>query len=218
MLERAGQGSGTQVPTQANGIRSDLQLIAEMVDQGARVLDIGCGDGALLDHLVRHKGVDGRGVELSQEGVAASIGKGLAVIKGDADTDLDDYPEGAFDVCILSQTIQATRAPDKVLANLVRIGRKAIVSLPNFGSWRMRLQLMLRGRMPITDTLPVSWYATQNIHFCTIADFVALCRDMGISIERSVGLDPKGRVCTQDATRPWANLRCDQAIFLLSKR
>lgn len=201
-----------------NGIRSDLRLIAEMVGEGARVLDIGCSDGALLDYLVRHKGVDGRGLELSQDGVAASIGKGLAVIQGDADTDLDDYPDGAFDVCILSQTVQAMRAPDKVLANLVRIGRCAIVSLPNFGSWRMRLQLLFGGRMPITDTLPVSWYATQNIHFCTIADFVALCRDMGVRIERSVGLNPKGQVCSRDATRPWANLRCDQAIFLLAKR
>ncbi|MEZ5669952.1 MAG: methionine biosynthesis protein MetW [Alphaproteobacteria bacterium] len=199
-------------------IRPDLRLIAEMVPQGARVLDIGCGDGALLEYLVRHKGVDGRGIELNQERVAVGIGRGLAVIQGDADTDLDDYPEGAFDLCILSQTIQATRAPDKVLANLVRIGKAAIVSLPNFGSWRMRLSLLLNGRMPVTRTLPNSWYETQNIHFCTVRDFVTLCHDLGIRIEQSEGLDPRGRICSRDATRGLANLRCDQAIFLLSKR
>ena len=199
-------------------IRTDLRLIADMVSDGARVLDIGCSDGALLDHLVRHKGVDGRGIELSQDRVAASIGKGLSVIQGDADTDLDDYPDGAFDVCILSQTIQAMRAPRHVLGNLVRIGRHAIVSLPNFGSFPMRLHLLFKGRMPVTPTLPQSWYDTQNIHFCTISDFVELCREMEIRIERSIGLDNQGRVSRSDATSRWANLFCDQAIFLLSKR
>ena len=199
-------------------IRTDLRLIADMVPDGVRVLDIGCGDGALLDYLVRHKGVDGRGLELSQDGVAASIGKGLSVIQGDADTDLDDYPDGAFDVCILSQTIQAMRAPKHVLGNLVRIAGQAIVSLPNFGAWHMRKYLLFKGRMPVTPTLPQSWYDTQNIHFCTISDFVALCRTMDIAIERSVGLDTRGRVSRSDATSRWANLFCDQAIFLLSRR
>lgn len=199
-------------------IRTDLRLIADMVPDGARVLDIGCSDGALLDHLVRQKGVDGRGMEISQDKVAASIGMGLSVIQGDADTDLDDYPDGAFDVCILSQTIQAMRAPRHVLGNLVRIGRCAIVSLPNFGSWRMRMYLLFKGRMPVTPTLPQTWYDTQNIHFCTISDFVALCHEMDIRIERSVGLDTQGRVARDDATGRWANMFCDQAIFLLSKR
>src|SRR5690606_28532566 len=130
---------------------------------------------------------------------------------------LDDYPDDAFDICILSQTIQATRAPKHVLGNLVRIGRRAIVSLPNFGSLALRLHLLFKGRMPVTPTLPQTWYDTQNIHFCTISDFVALTREMQIRIERSVGLDNRGRVTRKDATSRWANMFCDQAIFLLSR-
>jgi methionine biosynthesis protein MetW len=199
-------------------IRTDLKLIADMVPAGARVLDVGCSDGALLDHLVHQKGVDGRGLEISQDLVSASIGKGLSVIQGDADTDLDNYPDAAFDICILSQTIQATRAPKHVLGNLVRIGRRAIVSLPNFGALPLRLHMLFRGRMPVTPTLPQSWYDTQNIHFCTISDFVDLAQEMQIRIERSIGLDDQGRVSRNDATGRWANLFCAQAIFLLSKR
>src|SRR5947209_18460002 len=131
-------------------LRRDLRLIAEMIEPGARVLDIGCGDGALLAYLVRHKGVDGRGMELSQSGVNACVGHGLSVIQGDADRDLAAYPTGAFDVVVLSQTLQATRQPRKVLETLVRIGRRAIVSFPNFGFWRIRLGLLLTGRMPLS--------------------------------------------------------------------
>ena len=155
--------------------RVDLLVVADMVDAGAEVLDVGCGDGELLRLLAETRGVDGRGIELSREGVNECVAKGLAVIQGDADTDLADYPDDAFDYVILSQTLQATRHPRVVLEHMLRIGRRAIVSFPNFGHWRIRLQLLFGGHMPRTDNLPYSWYDTPNIHFCTIKDFRQLC-------------------------------------------
>ncbi len=199
-------------------LRRDLRLIAEMIEPGARMLDIGCGDGALLAYLTRRKGVDGRGIELSQSGVNACVGHGLSVIQGDADRDLDAYPEGAFDVVVLSQTLQATRAPRRVLEALVRIGRRAIVSFPNFGFWRIRLGLLLRGRMPMSDLLSHPWYETPNIHLCTIRDFVALCDDLGIKIERGVTLDRQGRPYALRAHGSLANLLAEQCVFVLSGR
>jgi methionine biosynthesis protein MetW len=143
------------------------------------VLDVGCGDGALLRLLAEEKRVDARGMELSQRGVNDCVAKGLSVIQGDADVDLVDYPTDAFDYVILSQTIQATRQPRRVLENMLRVGRRAIVSFPNFGHWRIRAQVALRGRMPVTENLSYAWYDTPNIHFCTIRDFVALVDDVG---------------------------------------
>jgi len=204
----------------ANGqpIRVDLQLIADMVEPGARVLDVGCGDGALLAHLGRYKSVDGRGIELSMAGVSAAVSHGLSVIQGDADTDLKDYPTGAFDFVILSQTLQATRDPKGVINHMLRIGRRAVVSFPNFGQWRVRWQLAVRGRMPVTGMLNYQWYDTPNIHFCTIADFVALCRDLDITIERGIALDSEGRVQPFDGRGRLANLLGEQAVFLLKRR
>ena len=201
----------------ANGdeLRHDLRLIAEMVEPGARVLDIGCGDGALLAYLTRRKGVDGRGIELSQSGVNACVGHGLSVIQGDADRDLDAYPAGAFDIVVLSQTLQATREPRRVMEALVRIGRRAIVSFPNFGFWRTRLGLLLRGRMPMSELLPHPWYETPNIHLCTIHDFVALCDEIGVAVERSVALDRQGRPYALDPRGGLANLLAEQGIFVL---
>ena len=148
-----------------SALRIDLKLIADMVEPSSRLLDVGCGDGSLLEYLSHEKGVDGRGIELSMDGVNACVSRGLSVIQGDADTDLFNYPDHAFDFVILAQTLQATRAPKEVLENLLRIGRRAIVSLPNFGYWRVRLSLALQGRMPHTKTLPHNWYDTPNIHF-----------------------------------------------------
>lgn len=200
------------------GHRLDFLLVTNMVEPGSRVLDVGCGDGDLLTLLRDRKGVDGRGIELSREGVNACLAKGLPVIQGDADTDLADYPDDAFDYVILSQTIQATRQPRVVLENLLRIGRRAIVSFPNFGHWRIRVDLALKGRMPVTDNLPYSWYDTPNIHFCTIRDFVELCRDVGAHMEKAVALNAGGR--PMQVSLPWWvwNLLGDQGVFLLKRR
>ena len=174
------------------GARVDLLVVADMVEHGAKVLDVGCGDGELLPLLADTRNVDGRGIELSREGVNEGVAKGLAVIQGDADTDLSDYPNDAFDYVILSQTLQATRQPRVVLENMLRIGRHAIVSFPNFGHWRIRLQILLDGQMPRTDNLPYAWWDSPNIHFCTIKDFRELCMVVGAKMERAVALNAWG--------------------------
>ncbi len=207
---------GAPAPAGVAALRRDLQVIADMIDEGARVLDIGCGDGALLAYLALCKGVDGRGIELSQSGVNACVGHGLSVIQGDADSDLAAYPAGAFDIVVLSQTLQATRQPRRVVEALVRIGRCAIVSFPNFGSWQTRLQLLVRGRMPVSPLLPYPWYDTPNIHLCTIRDFVALCDEIGVRIERSMTLDRHGRRTSLNPRSGLANLLAAQGVFVLS--
>jgi len=198
-------------------LRPDLQLVADMVDPGARVLDIGCADGALLQYLGQFKDVDGRGMELSQAGVNACVAQGLPVIQGDADRDLADYPDDAFDYVILSQSLQVMRYPREVLAQMLRIGHKAVVSFPNFGHWRVRWHLLARGRMPVTPALPQSWYNTPNIHICTISDFVDLCAEMKVRIERGIAVDHAGRMGAVGRARRLANLLGEQGVFLLSR-
>ena len=209
-------GSTPAAPTHAN-LRGDLRLVADMIEPGARVLDIGCGDGELLAFLAQTKGVDGRGMELSQSGVNACVRRGLSVIQGDADHDLADYPSDAFDYVVLGQTLQATRQPRLVLEHLVRIGRRAIVSFPNFGHWRIRLGLVLRGRMPVTPVLTHVWYETPNIHLCTILDFIALNDAIGAVIECSVTLDRFGMPYGLNPRGTLANLMAEQALFVLSR-
>lgn len=197
--------------------RIDLLRIADMVETGARVLDVGCGDGALLRLLAERRDVDGRGIEISQRGVNDCVALGLSVIQGDADTDLGAYPTAAFDFVILSQTLQATRQPRLVLENLLRIGKRAIVSVPNFGHWKIRAQIALRGRMPVTESLQSTWYDTANIHFCTIRDFIELTIEVGATIEHSVALDAAGRPLHADTPLWLQNLLGEQAVFLLSR-
>jgi len=197
--------------------RIDLQVIADLITPQARVLDVGCGDGELLELLERDKQVDGRGVEISQSGVNECVGRGLSVIQGDADTDLVYYPDKGFDFALLSQTLQATHNPRAVVEHLLRIGDRAIVSFPNFGHWRMRLALLLKGRMPVTKKLPYSWYDTPNIHFCTIRDFVHLCDEIGAKVERAVAIDGNGQKI--GFSMPWWfwNFFGEQAVFLLKR-
>jgi methionine biosynthesis protein MetW len=161
--------------------------------------------------------VDARGIELSQSGVNQCVARGLSVVQGDADTDLVNYPDDAFDYAILSQTIQATHRPREVLDQLLRIGKRAIVSFPNFGHWRIRAQIMFSGRMPVTENLSYSWYNTPNIHFCTIKDFVALCRELDAEVERSIALNAQGQRLGVKIPLFMQNLFGEQAIFLLSR-
>jgi len=191
-------------------LRPDLAIIASHVSRGARILDVGCGDGALMAALRDERGCDARGLELEGTNVAAAVGRGLSVIQGDADTDLADYPDDSFDYAILSQTLQTTRRPDWVLEQLLRIGRHAFVSFPNFAHWRVRASLLVGGRMPVTRLLPIAWYATPNIHHVTIDDFRALVKERGIAIEGAWFLSGD-----QQTGSGLANLLAEHAVFLL---
>ena len=193
-------------------LRPDLAIIAANVAPGARVLDVGCGDGALMSALRADKQVDARGLEIDPVNVGAAVARGLSVIQGDADIDLADYPPGAFDYAILSQTLQTTHRPDRVLEELLRIGRKAFVSFPNFAHWRVRLSLLWGGRMPVTRLLPLDWYETPNIHHVTVDDFREFVKDRGIRTEGAWFLS--GDRLTSAAA---ANFRAEHAVFLLSR-
>lgn len=198
-------------------VRHDFQEILRLVRPGARVLDVGCGSGELLDLLRREKRVDGRGLELAPESVAACLAKGLAVMQGDADRDLGEFGPDSFDYVILSQTLQATQHPRKVLSDLLRLSERAVVSFPNFGHWRVRVSLAWRGRMPETRALPDPWWSTANIHLCTLADFTALADELRLEIEAAAAVF-RDRPAEPIAPRsPLANLRAEQALLLLRR-
>lgn len=198
--------------------REDFREILRLVRPEARVLDVGCGEGELLELLTREKKVDGQGLELSTEGVAACLGRGLAVVQGDADRDLDHFPTKAFDYAILSKTLQQVRDPRHVLSELLRIADRAVVSLPNFGHWRVRWALLARGRMPETKALPEPWWSTPNIHLCTLRDFTALCDDLDLRIDACAALVPGKPTRAIDPSRPIENWRAENALFLLSRK
>jgi len=197
--------------------REDFREILRLVRPGSRVLEIGCGEGDLLELLAREKSIDGRGLEISAAGVSSCLARGLAVVQGDADGDLADYPADAFDYAILSQTLQQMRDPRRVMTELLRIAGRAIVSVPNFGHWRVRWALIMSGRMPMTRDLPDPWWSTANIHLCTLRDFTDMCADLGVRIEASAALTRGRPARPMDPLQAVENLRAEQALFMLSR-
>lgn len=194
-------------------LRPDLAKIAKHVPQGARVLDVGCGDGTLMAVLQTERGADARGMEIDPDEVEKAVGRGLSVVQGDADKDLAEYPDGAFDFAILSQTLQTAARPDLILDELLRVGRRAFVSFPNFAHWRMRMSLMFKGRMPVTPHLPVSWYETDNIHHVTVKDFGELLAAKGVKVERCWFF-----AGDRELSRFAPNLRAEYAVYQISRR
>ncbi|MDI2091341.1 methionine biosynthesis protein MetW [Commensalibacter oyaizuii] len=198
-------------------MRLDQRCIIDMIKQQSKVLDIGCGDGSLIDYLCRYHQCDARGIEVDMSYVTKAVGKGLPVIHGNADFDLQHYPTGGFDYVVLSRTLQAVNRPREVLQQMLRIGRYAIVSFPNFGHWTLRLQLLLKGRMPMTNVWGKYWYETPNIHPCTMTDFVNLSRKEGYKIERWMAIDDQGGRAPWERSIRLANFFGEQALFLLTR-
>jgi methionine biosynthesis protein MetW len=212
-----GSSRQERIADAARSMRVDLRLIADLVQPGARVLDIGCGDGALIGDLFRSRGCDARGIELDMALVTRAVAHGLPVMQGDADTDLVHYPDQAFDYVVLSRTLQAVERPLEVLRQMLRISARAIVSFPNFGHWSLRAQLLLRGRMPMTKNWGRMWYETPNIHPCTIRDFFALCEAEGYVVEQWLALDDEGHRAPWRRYPHLANLFGEQGLFVLRR-
>ena len=170
-------------------MKKEFKVIADLLPKNVRVLDVGCGDGSLMSHLIEKKNIEARGLELKKENVTKCIYKGLPVIEGNAETELNQFPNQSFDYVILSQTLQAFYNPERVLKDLLRIGKSVIISIPNFGYWKVRTSLLFFGKMPVTKTLPNSWYNTPNLHMCTIKDFFHFCLEKNIKINKAVGVN-----------------------------
>jgi len=198
-------------------MKSEYKIIADIITENTRVLDVGCDDGSLMEFLKKDKNVDIRGIEISKEKVQTCISKGLTVIEGDAEFDLKQFPDKSFDYVVLGQTLQAFINPEIVIKELLRVGNKAIVTIPNFGHWKVRLNLLIQGTMPVTKTLPNDWYNTPNIHMCTIKDFFEFSKTMNFKIFKSLALKNKSVSIINNSNLSFKNLFCELGIFLIEK-
>ena len=198
-------------------MKPEFKIIANLIEKNTRVLDVGCGDGTLMEFLQSDNNIDIRGIEILKYNVQKCIGKGLTVIEGDAEKDLSQFPDGSFDFVILSQTLQAFLNPEKVISELLRVGKKAIVTIPNFGYWKVRLHLLTKGTMPITRTLPDEWYNTPNLHMCSIKDFFNFCKDRKINLYKSIALQNLKSSEITNSNLTLKNLTAVLGIFLIEK-
>ena len=198
-------------------MKKEFRIIADLIEKNCRVLDVGCGDGELMSFILNNISNDIRGIEISKTNVQKCISKGLTVVEGDAEKDLFQFPDSSFDFVILSQTLQAFLNPENVLDELLRVGKKAVVTIPNFGHWKVRLNLLIKGRMPVTKTLPNDWYNTPNIHMCTIKDFFKFSRTMNFKIFKSLALMNKNVSTINSSNLFLKNLFCELGIFLIEK-
>ena len=198
-------------------MKSEYKIIADIIRENTRVLDVGCNDGSFMEFLKKNKNVDIRGIEISKEKVQTCIYKGLTVIEGNAELDLKQFPDNSFDYVVLGQTLQAFINPEIVIKELLRIGNKAIVTIPNFGHWKVRLNLLVQGTMPVTKALPNEWYNTPNIHMCTIKDFFKFSKTMNFKIFKSLALKNKNVSTINSSNLSFKNLFCELGIFLIEK-
>ena len=198
-------------------MKHEFKIIADLIENNSRVIDVGCGDGVLMEFLKKNKNIDVRGLEISKEKVQKCISKGLTVIEGNAESDLQQFPNHSFDYAILSQTLQAFLNPETVINELLRVGKKAIVTIPNFGYWRVRFHLLFKGTMPITETLPDQWYNTANLHMCTIKDFFNFAKEKNFKIKNSLALNKEEVSIIKSSNLNSKNFFADLGIFIIEK-
>ena len=198
-------------------MKKEFYIISDLIENNSRVLDVGCGDGTLMEYLKNNKKIDIRGIEISKNNVQKCVAKGLTVIEGDAEKDLVQFPDSSFDIVILSQTLQAFLNPELVIKELLRVGKKAIVTIPNFGFWKVRLHLLIKGTMPITKNLPDEWHTTPNLHMCTIKDFFNFCNDRKIKLDKSLAFHNEKTSLIKDSNLNIKNLSAELGIFLIEK-
>ena len=198
-------------------MKQEFKIISDLIEKNTRVLDVGCGDGILMEYLKYNKEIDIRGIEISKDNVQKCLSKGLTVIEGDAEKDLLQFPDSSFDFVILSQTLQAFLTPEIVIKELLRVGKKAVVTIPNFGFWKVRLHLLLKGTMPITKNLPDEWYNTPNLHMCTLKDFYNFCENRNIKLDQSIALKNEKISTINKLNLNIKNLSAELGIFLIER-